>query len=79
MKRRLWWLRKCHTGAQNFDHDDIGTSRWQLRVGGYSNFQRLRKRGLAAGYVQVFGRRNAEPIHALRRPASEKRQGTKSR
>jgi hypothetical protein len=32
-----------------------------------------------AARVQVFGRRNAEPIHALRRPASEKRQGTKSR
>jgi hypothetical protein len=29
--------------------------------------------------VQVFGRRNAQPFHALRRPASEKRQGTKSR
>ena len=34
---------------------------------------------LCAGCVQVFGRRNAEPIHALWRPASEKRQGTKSR
>ena len=30
-------------------------------------------------YVQVFGRRNAKPIRALGRPASEKRQGTKSR
>jgi hypothetical protein len=29
--------------------------------------------------VQVFGRRNAKTIHALMRPASEKRQGTKSR
>ncbi len=29
--------------------------------------------------VQVFGRRHEEAIHALRRPASEKRQGTKSR
>src|SRR6267378_1081622 len=29
--------------------------------------------------VQVFGRRHDEAIHALRRPASEKRQGTKSR
>jgi hypothetical protein len=29
--------------------------------------------------VQVFGRRDAEPIGALGRPASEKRQGTKSR
>jgi hypothetical protein len=29
--------------------------------------------------VQVFGRRDDEPIHALRRPVSEKRQGTKSR
>ena len=29
--------------------------------------------------VQVFGRREDETIHALRRPASEKRQGTKSR
>ena len=32
-----------------------------------------------AGCVQVFGRRNVEPIHALVGPASEKRQGTKSR
>jgi hypothetical protein len=32
-----------------------------------------------AACVQVFGRRNAEPFHTLRRPASEKRQGTKSR
>ena len=29
--------------------------------------------------VQVFGRRHDEAIHALRRPASEKRQCTKSR
>jgi hypothetical protein len=29
--------------------------------------------------VQVFGCRLDEAIHALRRPASEKRQGTKSR
>jgi hypothetical protein len=29
--------------------------------------------------VQVFGRRNVEPIHALVRTASEKRQGMKSR
>ena len=28
--------------------------------------------------VQVFGCRHDEAIHALRRPASEKRQGTKS-
>jgi hypothetical protein len=29
--------------------------------------------------VQVFGRRNAETFPALGQPASEKRQGTKSR
>jgi hypothetical protein len=29
--------------------------------------------------VQVFGRRHDEPFHALWRPASKKRQGTKSR
>jgi hypothetical protein len=29
--------------------------------------------------VQVFGCRHDEAIHALRRPASEKRQSTKSR
>jgi hypothetical protein len=29
--------------------------------------------------VQVFGRRNDEAIRALMRPATEKRQGTKSR
>src|SRR6266566_2377364 len=32
-----------------------------------------------SGFVQVFGCRHDEAIHALRRPASEKRQGTKSR
>ena len=32
-----------------------------------------------AAVVQVFGRRHEEAIHALRRPASEKRQCTKSR
>jgi len=29
--------------------------------------------------VLVFGRRHGEPFHALWRPASKKRQGTKSR
>jgi len=32
-----------------------------------------------SGYVQVFGRRHAETLDALGRPASEKRQGRKSR
>ena len=32
-----------------------------------------------SGFVQVFGRRQRRSDHALRRPASEKRQGTKSR
>jgi hypothetical protein len=31
------------------------------------------------GCVQVFGRRNDETDHALKRPATKKRQGTKSR
>jgi hypothetical protein len=30
-------------------------------------------------FVQVFGRRHDDPFHALWRPASKKRQGTKSR
>jgi hypothetical protein len=30
-------------------------------------------------HVQVFGRRHDAPFHALWRPASKKRQGTKSR
>ena len=34
---------------------------------------------LTAGIVQVFGRRHDEAIHALMRPAFEKRQGRKSR
>jgi hypothetical protein len=29
-----------------------------------------------SGFVQVFGRRQRRSDHALRRPASEKRQGT---
>src|SRR5260370_8940076 len=32
-----------------------------------------------SGYVQVFGRRHDDPFHVLWRPASKKRQGTKSR
>jgi len=32
-----------------------------------------------SGYVQVFGCRDGGTIHALQWPASEKRQGTKSR
>jgi hypothetical protein len=32
-----------------------------------------------SGFVQVFGCRHDEAIHALRRPASKKCQGTKSR
>ena len=32
-----------------------------------------------SGVVQVFGRQHDEPFHALWRPASKKRQGTKSR
>jgi hypothetical protein len=32
-----------------------------------------------AASAQVFGRRHPHANHALRRPASEKRQGTKSR
>jgi hypothetical protein len=34
---------------------------------------------LATAHVQVFGRRHHGLIHTARRPASEKRQGTKSR
>jgi hypothetical protein len=32
-----------------------------------------------SGFVQVFGRRQLRSRRALRRPAAEKRQGTKSR
>src|SRR6267154_5106532 len=32
-----------------------------------------------SAHVKVFGRRHDEPFHALWRPASKKRQGTKSR
>jgi hypothetical protein len=32
-----------------------------------------------SGHVQVFGRRHDVTIHALMQPATEKRQGTKSR
>jgi hypothetical protein len=34
---------------------------------------------ITSAVVQVFGRRDDEPFHALLRPASKKRQGTKSR
>ena len=36
-------------------------------------------RATTSDIVQVFGCRHDDAIHALRRPASEKRQGTKSR
>ena len=35
--------------------------------------------GVMPPAVQVFGRRHDGAIHAFQRPASEKRQGTKSR
>ena len=47
--------------------------------GARGNSRPYREHRLMAGYVQVFGRRQRRSIHALRRPASEKRQGTKSR
>ena len=47
------------------------TRGWATRAAGY--------RAAISCFVQVFGCRHDEAIHALRRPASEKRQGTKSR
>jgi len=51
---------------------------WHLR-----SFTQMNFREFVAAHesvcVQVFGCRHDEAIHALRRPASEKRQGTKSR
>jgi hypothetical protein len=41
--------------------------------------RRLSSGSAMTARAQVFGRRNVEPIHAFGRPASEKRQGTKSR
>jgi hypothetical protein len=37
------------------------------------------RKATKAAFVQVFGRRDDEAMHALMRPATEKRQGTKSR
>jgi hypothetical protein len=47
------------------------------RVSAYKAHPLLRL--LTTGYVQVFGRRQRRSRHTLRRPAAEKRQGTKSR
>src|SRR5437879_7895205 len=44
----------------------------------YLRFAHARK-GAMSVHVQVFGRRDDETEHALKRPASKKRQGTKSR
>jgi len=41
--------------------------------------RKVRIAGPISVFVQVFGCRHDEAIHAVRRPASEKRQGTKSR
>src|ERR1700730_14154689 len=49
-------------------------SSWESR----QSFGETRKR-LMTAHVQVFERRCARTLHARRRPASEKRQGTKSR
>src|SRR5450631_1582223 len=40
---------------------------------------RCRMFSVMSEFVQVFGRRHDEPFHTLWRPASKKRQGTKSR
>ena len=59
--------------------EQVGSN--SVRQGPLSQQQALT---VAEGYpktahVQVFGCRHDDAIHALRRPASEKRQGTKSR
>jgi hypothetical protein len=47
-----------------------------IRAGG---FRTLWRQALMSASVQVFGRRDDYTIKALLRPASKKRQGTKSR
>ena len=47
--------------------------------GGLQGDKRHLLGGAISGFVQVFGRRDDETDHALKRPASKKRQGTKSR
>ena len=49
------------------------------RFGGQNQAWCLRNTGHVAAFVQVFSRRQRKSHHALRRPAAEKRQGTKSR
>jgi hypothetical protein len=65
------WLERCATNAEVaqrwFKTDRKPTREFGMGVSQTSEF------------VQVFGCRLDEAIDALRRPASEKRQGTKSR
>src|SRR5881296_2376825 len=49
------------------------------RITGYLNRASVRKGVQMTAFVQVFGRRDDETDHALKRPATKKRQGTKSR
>jgi len=50
-----------------------------LTGGGLANLPACQSSAGTSGFVQVFGRRDADTIHALLQPASKKRQGTKSR
>src|SRR5258708_38352096 len=58
---------------------DLRKQPGNVRYSGMNGSSSDALRGPSLCFVQVFGRRHEEAIHALRRPASEKRQCTKSR
>jgi hypothetical protein len=63
---------------------EAAESRWWTKLGALHRFPVHSKEALngsicALCFVQVFSRRQRQSHHALRRPAAEKRQGTKSR
>ena len=70
--------RRFKVGDFKTEFNGLGVLRTDIRtVPGRRRGDRIGERMSAS--VQVFGRRDDETLPALRRPASEKRQGTKSR
>ncbi len=63
-------LAKCRSRGPNDESRDCHYRHPGLRV---------HLRPMRSVVAQVFGRRDADTIHALLQPASKKRQGTKSR
>jgi len=76
---RYSWSRSVNLGPHLMRSCCTPQAKTRCRQNVTNNPRNMPGVDLTSAFVQVFGCRHDEAILALRRPASEKRQGTKSR